>query len=64
MKNVSDIVAEEPADPESKAAHARAADTPLDRVLFTLDDRRFAKFVRLLDRPPAPTNRLRRLLAP
>jgi len=42
---------------------ARAEDAMLDRTLFALDDRRFAKFVRALDWPQRPSKRLRRLLA-
>jgi|GEM_PF-6720302 len=63
MKNVFDIGEEYLADPESKRSCARANDACLDRVLFTLDDRRFVKFVRALDRPPRPSRCLRRLLA-
>ena len=46
-----------------ESARARAEGVLLDRALFALDDRRFARFVQLLDRPPTPTERLGRLLA-
>lgn len=46
-----------------ESARARAEDVLLERTLFALDDKRFARFAKQLDRPPTPTKRLRRLLA-
>ena len=46
------------------AARRKAAeDALLDRQAFRLDAAQFAAFVAALDAPPAPNDRLRRLLA-
>ena len=44
------------------AARQAARDALLDRALFRLDTDRFDAFVALLDAPPAPNERLKRLL--
>ena len=45
-----------------EAACRQAEDVLLDQTFFALDARGFAAFQQMLDRPPAPTNRLRRTL--
>jgi uncharacterized protein (DUF1778 family) len=45
-----------------EAACRQAEDVLLDQTYFTLDATRFAAFQALLDKPPAPTDRLRRTL--
>ena len=45
------------------AVRQAAQDTLLDRRLFGLDADRFDAFVTLLDAPPAPNEKLKRLLA-
>ena len=45
------------------AARQAARDALLDRTLFRLDSDRFDAFVALLDAPPAPNEKLKRLLA-
>ena len=46
------------------AARQAARDALLDRTLFGLDADRLDAFVALLDAPPAPNEKLKRLLAP
>ena len=46
-----------------EAACRQAEDVLLDQTYFALDAKRFAAFQALLDRPPAPNDRLRRTLA-
>jgi uncharacterized protein (DUF1778 family) len=45
-----------------EAACRQAEDVLLDQTYFALDAQRFAAFQALLDKPPAPTDRLRRTL--
>lgn len=45
-----------------EAACTRAQDVLLDQTFFALDAEAFAKFQAMLDAPPAPNERLRRLL--
>jgi uncharacterized protein (DUF1778 family) len=45
-----------------EAACREAEDVLLDQIYFGLNSEAFGKFQDLLDHPPAPTNRLRRLL--
>lgn len=45
-----------------EAACTRAQDVLLDQTFFVLDAEAFAKFQAMLDAPPAPNERLRRLL--
>jgi uncharacterized protein (DUF1778 family) len=45
-----------------EAACRQAEDVLLDQTYFTLDAKRFAALQTLLDKPPAPTDRLRRTL--
>jgi uncharacterized protein (DUF1778 family) len=45
-----------------EAACREAEDVLLDQVYFLLDAQAFARFQAMLDRPPEPTDRLRRLL--
>ena len=45
-----------------EAACRQAEDVLLDQTYFALDGQGFAAFQALLDRPPAPTDRLRRTL--
>ena len=45
------------------AARQAAQDALLDRTLFRLDSDRFDAFVALLDAPPAPNEKLKRLLS-
>jgi uncharacterized protein (DUF1778 family) len=45
-----------------EAACRQAQDVLLDQTYFALDGKRFADFQALLDKPPAPTDRLRRTL--
>ena len=45
-----------------EAACRQAEDVLLDQTYFVLDAKRFAAFQALLDKPPAPTDRLRRTL--
>ncbi len=45
-----------------EAACRRAEEVLLEQVYFALDSKRFAAFQALLDKPPAPTDRLRRTL--
>jgi uncharacterized protein (DUF1778 family) len=44
------------------AARRAAEAVLLDRCLFTLNDKEFARFQAALDKPPADNPRLRRLL--
>ena len=44
------------------AARGAAEDALLDRTLFEVDSKAYAKFVTLLDAPPNPNPRLRRSL--
>lgn len=44
------------------AARKAAEDTLLDRTVFEVDQKAYAKFVALLDAPPQPNERLRRTL--
>lgn len=44
------------------AACRQAEDVLLDQTYFALDAKSFAAFQALLDKPPAPTDRLRRTL--
>ena len=53
-KSRSDFVVE--------AAYQEAHRILLDRTVFTLDDEAFARFEALLDAPPEPSDRLRKLL--
>lgn len=45
-----------------EAACRQAEDVLLDQTYFALDAKGFASFQALLDKPPAPTDRLRRTL--
>ena len=45
-----------------EAACRQAEDVLLDQTYFALDTERMAAFQALLDNPPAPSDRLRRLL--
>ena len=45
-----------------EAACRQAEDVLLDQTFFALDAKSFAAFQQMLDRPPAPTDRLRRTL--
>jgi len=45
-----------------EAACRQAEDVLLDQTYFALDAKRFAAFQAMLDKPPAPTDRLRRTL--
>lgn len=45
-----------------EAACRQAEDVLLDQTYFALDAERFAAFQKMLDKPPAPTDRLRRTL--
>ena len=45
-----------------EAACRQAEDVLLDQSFFALDAKGFAAFQQMLDRPPAPTDRLRRTL--
>ena len=45
-----------------EAACRRAEDVLLDQTYFALDSEKMAAFQALLDNPPAPSDRLRRLL--
>ena len=45
-----------------EAACRQAEDVLLDQTYFALDAKSFATFQALLDKPPAPTDRLRRTL--
>jgi uncharacterized protein (DUF1778 family) len=45
-----------------EAACRQAEDVLLDQTYFALDAKSFAAFQALLDKPPAPTDRLRRTL--
>ena len=45
------------------AARQAAQDAVLDRTLFRLDPDRYDAFVALLDAPPAPNEKLKRLLS-
>ncbi len=45
-----------------EAACKRAEDVLLDQTYFSLDTKSFAAFQAMLDKPPAPTDRLRRTL--
>jgi uncharacterized protein (DUF1778 family) len=45
-----------------EAACRQAEDVLLDQTYFALDAKGFATFQALLDKPPAPTDRLRRTL--
>ena len=45
-----------------EAACRQAEDVLLDQTYFALDPQRHAAFQALLDKPPAPTDRLRRTL--
>ena len=53
-KNRSDFMLE--------AACRQAEDVLLDQTYFALDAKSFAAFQDMLDKPPAPTDRLRRTL--
>jgi uncharacterized protein (DUF1778 family) len=44
-----------------ESAREHAIDVLMDRRLFVLDERQFAEFIRVLDRPPKPSKRLRQL---
>ena len=46
-----------------EAARQAAEDALLDRVLFRVDADRYDAFVKLLDAPPKPNEKLKRLLA-
>lgn len=46
-----------------EAARQAAEDALLDRVLFRVDADRYYAFVKLLDAPAAPNEKLKRLLA-
>lgn len=45
-----------------EAACSRAEDVLLDQTFFMLDEKNFTKLQSMLDAPPAPNERLRRLL--
>ena len=45
-----------------EAACRQAEDVLLDQTYFALDAKSFAAFQAMLDKPPAPTDRLRRTL--
>jgi uncharacterized protein (DUF1778 family) len=45
-----------------ETAYREAEQVLLDRTVFTLDEQAFAEFEAMLDTPPAPTQRLRKLL--
>lgn len=44
------------------AARSAAEDALLDQALFVVSEEAYAKFVILLDRPPAPNSRLQKTL--
>lgn len=46
-----------------EASRQAAEDALLDRIAFRLDAERFGAFMAQLDAPPAPNERLRKLLA-
>jgi len=46
-----------------ESARTQAMDVLLDQRLFTLDDEKYASFVRALEAPPAPNTKLKRLFA-
>lgn len=46
-----------------EASRRAAADTILDRTLFRLEPAAFMRFQAMLDAPPQPSERLRKLLA-
>lgn len=46
-----------------ETARGRAEDVLLDQTLFALDPQRYEEFMKLLDEPPPPTERLRSLLS-
>lgn len=45
-----------------ESARQRAEQVLLDQRFFELDDDRFAEFIAILDRPPAPSAEFRKLL--
>lgn len=45
-----------------ESARAQATDVLLDRRLFALEPARYEAFMAMLDAPPAPNDKLRRLL--
>ncbi|SED36340.1 Uncharacterized conserved protein, DUF1778 family [Rhizobiales bacterium GAS188] len=46
-----------------ESARRRATEVLLERRLFVLDDEQHAAFIHVLDNPPAPSARLRRLMS-
>ena len=46
-----------------ESAQNQAVDVLLDQRLFSLDAEQFEEFVRVLDQPPEPNERLKQLLA-
>lgn len=46
-----------------ESARSRAQDVLLDQTVFTLDGGKYDALLKILDKPPAPPDRLRRLLA-
>ncbi|MFI4995330.1 MAG: DUF1778 domain-containing protein [Hyphomicrobiales bacterium] len=46
-----------------ESARRRATEVLLDQRLFVLDDEQHAAFMRVLDNPPVPSARLRRLMS-
>jgi uncharacterized protein (DUF1778 family) len=46
-----------------ESAREHAIDVLLDQRLFSLNSKQFEKFLRVLDQPPEPNPRLRRLLS-
>lgn len=46
-----------------ESARAHATDVLLDQRLFALDGERYEAFIKALEAPPAPNEKLRRLMA-
>jgi hypothetical protein len=65
VKGCSDLLRQIPVLECNAVARARtqATDVFLDRRLFVLDDEQYESFVNTLEEPPAPNEKLKRLLA-
>lgn len=63
IDRAADVVGKTRSEFILESARTQAIDVLLDRRLFTLDDEQYAAFIKTLEEPPAPNEKLKRLLA-
>jgi len=63
IDRAADIVGKTRSEFILESARTHAIDVLLDRRLFTLNDEQYESFIRTLEAPPPPNEKLKRLLA-